>query len=120
MTQAEMNSVLGGRSAYDSLLAILSKFKTGESLGPEQRQQMLAIAQRVQQKLAAKESSLGIARSRLATSQDIQDHKQIYNQLQEELTGIDEHPYSIRNNKGQLRFFDTPEALAEYRKAMGL
>jgi hypothetical protein len=120
MTQAEMNSVLGGRPAYDELKARLAHWKAGTTLGPQQRQQMLALAQHVQTKLANKAEAFQWARTNLVGTADPNEHHKIMNRMYQEVNDIDAHPLALRDPAGKLRFFDNQNQIDHFKQAAGI
>jgi hypothetical protein len=107
LTKNETDTLLGGRSAWETLKAKWLHATTGEQFPAGQRQQLINALERMKEKVQTKTAILNNARERLASSTDWQKgHWQIRNQAQEEMSNLSQHAMALRDRKGTMRYFD--------------
>lgn len=94
MNEAEIARIVGGRSKWQNLKAAAQVWSLdpakANSITPEQRQQIHALVEHVNQKLIGKQQILDDAREKLLSSDDPKEHRQIENDARKRLTQIDE------------------------------
>lgn len=94
MNEAEISRVIGGRSKWESLKAAANQWsldpKTANSITPEQRSQIHALVEHVNNKLLAKQQLMDQARQDLINTDDPGEHRRIVATTRGKLTKIDE------------------------------
>lgn len=94
MNEAEISRVIGGRSKWESLKAAANQWsldpKTANSITPEQRSQIHALVEHVNNKLLAKQQLMDQARQDLIGTDDPGEHRRIVATTRSKLTKIDE------------------------------
>lgn len=114
MTQAEMNSVLGGSTKWVALERYLNQWSLDPKhprIPDEQRQQMRDILQAISSKVQSKTQRILKARTDLTDSEDPKEHKQIVDGLMKDINDIDAGPTgtpSIPNVKTQDEYNKLP------------
>jgi len=95
INEAEIKRVVGGRSKWEDLQAAVNKWRLdptkANSITPEQRQEIRALASTVKQRLDAKQAALTEARTALSSTNDPLEHRKILSGAKEKLTSIDSH-----------------------------
>ena len=86
ITQAELNAVIGARGTVDTLKQGIQRMATGESLTPEQRRQIGALADVVAAREAKRAAAVDAARVALMGSNDPMEHRKIYTDMQAALS----------------------------------
>jgi hypothetical protein len=93
INEAEINRVVGGRSKWEDLKAAVNKWqldpKEALSITPEQRQEIRALTQVVNDKVTAKQQALDEARQQLIGTQDPTEHRKIVANVNSRLSQID-------------------------------
>jgi hypothetical protein len=93
INEAEINRVVGGRSKWQDLQAAVNKWqldpKEALSITPEQRREIRALTQVVNDKVTAKQQALDEARQQLIATQDPTEHRKIIANVNSRLSQID-------------------------------
>jgi hypothetical protein len=93
INEAEINRVVGGRSKWEDLKAAVNKWqldpKEALSITPEQRREIRALTQVVNDKVTAKQQALDEARQQLIATQDPTEHRKIVANVNSRLSQID-------------------------------
>jgi hypothetical protein len=94
MNEAEISRIVGGRSKWADLQAILQKWTPGSGLSvtPEQRQQISALLKVVREKTVAKQHAYVEAQTALSEASSVQEHRKITTDLKKKLSAIDSGP----------------------------
>jgi hypothetical protein len=92
-SEPEMQRVLGGRSGWQSFLALAQHWSTdpasANSITPAQRQQMQGLLNVVQQKVQSKLDSLNQGFSDLTGSRDVMQHRKIVDRTRRAVSDVD-------------------------------
>lgn len=93
VTEAEIGSVIGGRSAWQNLKADIQHWKTdpdaARKITPEQDQMIRNLVQTVAAKVEEKQAILQEARQNLATATDTLTHRKIFTDMTKRLNMVD-------------------------------
>jgi len=92
MTDAEINRVVGGRSAWDDLRARFQRWSTdpnARAIPPNEQRQVRSLVDAMQAKVQKKLAAFQQADDALDQSTDPEDHKKIVSGLKRELEQID-------------------------------
>ena len=107
MTEAEIARIVGGRTHLEDLKAALSKFETDPnhafSITPDQRNQVRALVQTVNQKLTAKVNILNASRQQLIDASSKEDHRKILADTHKALQAVDAETGQGRVEVGNLQ-----------------
>lgn len=96
MNEAEISRIVGGRSHWQDLQASIQRWSTdpasANSITSTQRAQIHSLIQVVSAKLAAKQQVLNQAHEQLASSKDLDEHKQVVIKARKAIESIDAPP----------------------------
>ncbi len=98
MNESEIARIVGGRSAFENLKAILMHYnpdnKQALSITPEQRVQIRSLVTEMQAKLLAKQEAYAQARQDLASADTVDEQRKIANDLKSTVAKIDNPPHT--------------------------
>jgi len=104
MNEAEIQRIVGGRSAWENLKAAFQHWSTkpedARSITPDQDKQIRALVDTVHQKLLKKQAILDEANQSLLESDDVKQHRQIVAGARQKLDAIDSGGGGGRQNSG--------------------
>lgn len=93
MNEAEISRIVGGRTNWESIKAKLNAWQTDPSKGfaltAPQRQQTRQLFSAIKDRVGRKMSVIDEESQNLASTDDPQKHREIYNRLQKRLSDID-------------------------------
>lgn len=102
MTEAEIARIVGGRSKWADLQAVLQKWTPGSGLSvtPEQRTQISDLLKAVREKTEAKQRAYDDAQEALIHASTVDEHRKITADLKKKLSAIDSG--EVRGKPGAL------------------
>jgi hypothetical protein len=91
MNEAEIARIVGGRSKWADLQAVLQKWTPGSGLSvtPEQRTQISDLLKAVREKTEAKQRAFDDAQEALIHSSSVEEHRKVTAELKKKLSAID-------------------------------
>lgn len=114
MNQAEIDRIVGGRSAWENLRAAAQHWSTdpnsANSITSQQRQQIHALMDAVGTKLRAKEQILNDANEKLLGADDVQQQRQIVVDARRQLDAIDSGEGAGSGGKVRVQIPGQPES----------
>lgn len=133
MNEAEISRIVGGRSVWEDLKARIQRWstnpETANSITADQRKQIHALVDAVNQKLVAKQNAIRSANDALVQSDSIPQHREIVNKARQALADIDQAPpvgkpqaggVIVRLPNGKLKSFPNQQSADAFKKAAGL
>ncbi len=89
MNEAEIARVVGGRSHWEDLRAAAQKWGPGNSITPDQRQQIRQLVNAVNERLLRKQQLIDKAGEALIDSDDPKEHRRIVEEAEKGFTAVD-------------------------------
>jgi hypothetical protein len=104
MNEAEIGRIVGGRSKWADLQAVLQKWTPGSGLSvtPDQRQQISKLLKVVREKTEAKQRAYDDAQEALIHASSVEDHRKITAELKKKLSAIDSGPEHGQSEAGKV------------------
>lgn len=126
MNEAEIARIIGGRSNWETLKASINKWstdpKTANTITPAQRQQIRALVNTVQQRLAQKQSVLDAAHEDLINATDVSGHRRVVAGARSRMTAIDQGGGQIQvtDPNGGVHTFPDQASADKFKKLAGI